>query len=429
MIPHRHVTKLGKTIRRISRLRGGAGSALPGLVIERIDPEFAARVLGSLPRGIVIISGTNGKTTTTKITCALLQAHGLRVFTNKTGSNFTRGIIASLLQDVDAQGQLHADIAVLELDEAYAVHFVKMIQPRYALLLNVMRDQLDRFGEIDHTASLLAKVAEAATDGVVLNRDDPLVSQLASVPPASVSVRMFGVAPALRTLFPSDQQLHEAPAAQTAKQTVRPGDITLTKLQQQSAWFRFGATKTTTGTPMKLQGIHNMQNAAGALCLAQMVLGDACTPSSLLKALADVTPAFGRGETVTIDGNPFEIILVKNPAGFRLALESYKHSDVPTMIAINDNYADGRDLSWLWDVDFSQFHRVDVVSGIRAYDMALRLQYDEVEVGTVIESVPRALSSFLAGSPSPRRVFCTYTAMMQLRKTLAKQHKLEDIDA
>ena len=150
------VTILGKTVRHVAKLRGG-GSALPGLVVEKIDPNFIKDTLASLPLGVVVISGTNGKTTTTKMVVELLEGQGLKVFTNKTGSNFTRGVAAALLGEVDIKGRLHADVAVLELDEAHAVHFVNKIPPNYSLILNVMRDQLDRFGEIDHTASLLRK--------------------------------------------------------------------------------------------------------------------------------------------------------------------------------------------------------------------------------------------------------------------------------
>ena len=169
---HTLTTVLGKTVRQVARLRGG-GSALPGLFVEKIDPDFVARTLKHLPRGIAIISGTNGKTTTTKMVVELLRGQGLNVFTNRTGSNFTRGVAAALLSEVDIYGNLDADIAVLELDEAYAVHFVHAISPNYCLLLNVMRDQLDRFGEIDATAKLLHTVAAHATNGVVVNRDDP----------------------------------------------------------------------------------------------------------------------------------------------------------------------------------------------------------------------------------------------------------------
>ena len=133
-------TLIGKTVKQAARLRGG-GSALPGLVIEKIDPGFIARTLAQIPRGVVVISGTNGKTTTTKIVVELLEAAGLKVFTNRTGSNFSRGVAAALLGEVDMRGRLDADIAVLELDEAWAVKFVQLVPPRYSLLLNVMRDR------------------------------------------------------------------------------------------------------------------------------------------------------------------------------------------------------------------------------------------------------------------------------------------------
>ena len=158
---------IGKAVRAASRLAHGGGSAFPGKIVERIDPQFLARTLQQLPLGVVLVSGTNGKTTTTRMVASMLESLGLKVFTNPTGSNFTRGVVSSLLAEVSLGGKLDADIAVLELDEAYAVHFVKQVQPDYCLLLNVMRDQLDRFGEIDNTARLLSKAAEATTGTVV----------------------------------------------------------------------------------------------------------------------------------------------------------------------------------------------------------------------------------------------------------------------
>ena len=169
---------LGKLVRRVSRLRGG-GSALPGLVVEKIDPGFMQRTLATLPHGVAVVSGTNGKTTTTKMVVELLESQGLKVFTNRTGSNFTRGVAAALLGEVDWRGRLKADVAVLELDEAHAVHFVNRVPPRYSLLLNVLRDQLDRFGEIDKTAQLLQHIAAKTTGTVVLNREDPRVARIA----------------------------------------------------------------------------------------------------------------------------------------------------------------------------------------------------------------------------------------------------------
>ena len=158
---------IGKTVRHLARIRGG-GSALPGLVVEKIDPNFVSRTLSELPRGIVIITGTNGKTTTTKMIVELLESQGLKVFTNRTGSNFSRGVAAALLGEIDNKGKLTADIAVLELDEAHGVHFAEVIQPDYVLVLNVMRDQLDRFVRLNR-ADQTGQHAEHARLGAARN--------------------------------------------------------------------------------------------------------------------------------------------------------------------------------------------------------------------------------------------------------------------
>lgn len=421
MIRQKVSLHIGKIVKKASQLRGG-GSALPGLVVEKLHPGFLRHALNSLPYGVVVVSGTNGKTTTTKIVTELLRAHGLRVFTNPSGSNFTRGIISSLLSHVNAAGKLDADVAVLELDEAYAVHFARQVSPDHLLILNVLRDQLDRFGEIDHTAKLLKKVVAVTKKSVVLNRDDPLVRSVESSLPEKTKVRYFGVNPSLLSLFPSDDA-----ATQTADEI--EADVTVESLDKRTATFCIDS-KTTAPVALKLDGIHNIVNSAAALALARSVLGDKADTDILLKTLAAVRPAFGRGEAVEVDGQPLEIVLVKNPSGFRLSLKSYDDRPAATLIAINDQYADGRDMSWLWDVSFEVFQKTGVpfVSGIRAYDMALRLQYDEVEVGRIIPDLDDALPAFLAETSGPKRIFCTYTAMLKIRKILGKNHDLEAIE-
>lgn len=424
---------LGKTLKKALARRGG-GSALPGLVVEKLDPGFLKRTLTDLPEGVVVISGTNGKTTTTKMVVQLLRASGLKVFTNPTGSNFTRGIAASLLEHVDDAGKLDADIAVIELDEAHAVHFVRQIQPRYSLILNVLRDQLDRFGEIDHTAKLLANVVAATTDGVVLNREDPLVRTLADHIPREKKLQYFGLNPKLKNLFPSDQDMRSTKVAEAPDiPRVHRADVILESFKDQKAVFAWGEKKQPAVT-LKIDGVYNVFNAAAALALTRMITGEHADDKLLLETLSGVKPAFGRGEAIDIDGAPLEIVLVKNPSGFRLALKSYQARPAETMIAINDNYADGRDMSWLWDVDFTSLQSTDatagvrMVSGIRAYDMALRLQYDDVTISQVEPSIPEALNGFLRRSRGIKRIYCTYTAMLAIRRQLGRDHELEAIE-
>ena len=413
-------TLIGKTVKQAARLRGG-GSALPGVVIEKIDPGFITRTLAQIPHGVVVISGTNGKTTTTKIVVELLEAAGLKVFTNRTGSNFSRGVAAALLGEVDMRGRLDADIAVLELDEAWAVKFVQLVPPRYSLLLNVMRDQLDRFGEIDTAAGFLAKIAQATTDTVVLNRDDPRIYRLHQQTAANVA--FFGTTDQLLELMPTDDALKtgHAQANQTA-----PADVLLTDIDKQTATFHIDNAKH--AVRMRLNGVYNLLNAAAALSLVRQIIGEKAKLTTLLGSLSDVAPAFGRGETIVIDGTPIELILVKNPSGFRLSLLSFADGTADTMIAINDNYADGRDVSWLWDVDISRLEQVAVVSGVRAHDMALRLEYDDITPEIIEPDLAAALEKLLAHHPRrPKHIYCTYTAMMRLRKLLSIKTDVEAI--
>lgn len=423
----KHTILIGKTVKKVAALRGG-GSALPGLVVEKLDKHFLAHSLKQLPQGVVLITGTNGKTTTTKIVAQLLEACGLKVFTNRTGSNFTRGVVAALLGAVDRRGNLPYDIAVLELDEAYAAQFVKQYPPNYVLVLNVMRDQLDRFGEIDHTARLLTQVVSAASDTVVLNQDDPRVAAMAKKVGKNVSVRYFGADTKLHQLFVSDDQLHalgSKKALATAKKPVH-SSVALAGFKDNTAQFKVGSQ--TYQANLKLTGVYNFLNAAGALVIVRIIRPK--TPlKSLVAQLETIEPAFGRGEKFNYSNAALELILVKNPAGFRLALSSFDPTETSIMIAINDRYADGRDMSWLWDVDFSRLQSsgVSMVSGIRAYDMALRLQYDEVTFSTVDPNLKTALKSFLLSSDKPKRIFCTYTAMLALRRELKNYVKVEHI--
>lgn len=417
-----YVTILGKAVRAAARLRGG-GSALPGLFVERIDPNFIKNTLASLPRGVVVISGTNGKTTTTKMVVELLEGQGMRVFTNRSGSNFTRGVAAALLGEIDMKGNLNADIAVLELDEAHAVHFVRAVAPRYSLILNVMRDQLDRFGEIDATANLLRSIATATSEIVVLNREDQRIAAL-SESLTTRDVRYFGLSDDLLSTFPSDDNLRGG----TKPSDTITADVILTKFSGNSATFQIGGQHVT--TPLKLTGIYNVYNAAAALALVRAIVGTELDRKALISSLANVTPAFGRGETLIVDGQPLELVLVKNPSGFRLGLQSFSPVGYATMIAVNDNYADGRDMSWLWDVEFDSLRPEGVaqVAGIRAYDMALRLQYDEINIGNVEKDLTKALRLFISQAPDqPKRIYCTYTAMLSLRREIGKLTDVERI--
>ena len=229
-----------------------------------------------------------------------------------------------------------------------------------------------------------------------------------------------------RCAAPSRTTTRCAARASEAIAAAQPADVVLHRVAETEADFRVDGTPVTTG--LKLRGVYNIFNAAAALTFArhdpgrQGGLGPRCSTS-----LSNVEPAFGRGESLTVNGAPLELVLVKNPTGFRLGLKSFAAHGYATMIAINDNYADGRDMSWLWDVDFETLSGgVDMVTGVRAYDMALRLRYDDVPVREVIPDIPDALAKFIAGAGTqPMRIFCTYTAMLAVRRELSKITKVE----
>ena len=327
---------------------------------------------------------------------------------------------AALLDEVNIRGKLDADIAVLELDEAWAVKFVQIVRPRFSLLLNVMRDQLDRFGEIDNTATLLQKIAEATSDTVVLNRDDPRIFKISEHIQAKKA--FFGTTSELLQLMPTDDTLKYGTAV--ANQSV-VADVLLKKINAQQATFQIDNKEI--DVDLQLTGVYNLLNAAAAVALARQIAGPEIT-DTILSALENIKPAFGRGETIYLNGTPIELILVKNPSGFRLALLSFAKNNSATMIAVNDNYADGRDVSWFWDVDFSLLKNVAMISGVRAYDMALRLQYDDIPIGKIDTNISKALEDFINTNPDePKQIFCSYTAMTAIRRLLSEKTEVEEI--
>ncbi len=412
-------TLIGKTIRLGLSFRHNGGHALPGLVVDRVFPGYVGQMLAQLPQGVVVITGTNGKTTTTKIVSHILSANGKKVLTNSTGSNLVRGIASSLAQNASLSGKLNFDIAVLEIDEATAKALVKIVQPRWVLGLNVSRDQLDRFGEVDTIAKYISVAMEAASEGVVINSGDPHLLKIAGKLDKNLAVHYFGAAPKLSKFFPSDFELA---AVGAGKQTVKnpKTDVELLDFKDQQATYKVEAQEFKTN--LQLTGQHNFLNGAAAIALCRQLL-PGVPPKSLISELSRVSLAFGRGEKYRLkNGAVVELVLVKNPASFTQALASYGAKDQSLMIAINDNIADGRDVSWLWDVNFEPLsgHKIAVTSGTRAADMALRLSYDDIKVGEVQPNLESAVNA-LSQKSGEKVILSTYTAMLALYSYLNKK--------
>ena len=410
---------LGKLTLVGLRLLGRRGNALPGLVVEKVFPRYLPTVMAGLPLGVVVISGTNGKTTTTKMVATILRER-LRVLTNDTGSNFVRGTITASIEHSTWTGRLRYDVAVFELDEAWAVRFAALVPPTRTLLLNVMRDQLDRFGEIDTTAKLLGRVAAATTEALVLNRDDPRIAGLAA--DAIAPVTYYGVTPALRSSFPNDEELYGGPLFESQA----PASAELLRLpdapQSQTA---LRIADLVLEFDLRAAGPHNAQNAAGAAALA---LTFGFSAAEVASGLGKVEPAFGRGQAFDVDGRRLELHLVKNPAGFRQSLKTLDRAHpAAVVIAINDDYADGRDVSWLWDVDFAALGTIGEpvrlsTSGVRAADMAVRLRYDDIAVAAIEPDLEKAVRTAVETVDVGDEVivFSTYTAMWALHAVLLR---------
>lgn len=411
---------IGKSVYLLMRLTGRRGATLPGLVVEKMFPNFLPKMLNQLKDGVIIVSGTNGKTTTTKMLSAIIASNE-RVITNPSGSNFVRGIISMLIQKSTYSAKLDYDIAIFELDEAYAAKFVEIYEPRGSVILNVMRDQLDRFAEIDHTAKLLSKVVSRTSEFVILNGNDPRVSKMADS--TNAAVYFYEVDKSLRSVFLNDDELHgeveyytNSTKPKTTLMDFNEGQV-VANIDGQSVVFAINSS-----------GLYNAQNAVAA-CTCALVLG--VDINDITRSLSSVKPAFGRGEKIEVNGKSISLQLVKNPGGFRHALLGISdHKKACVIIAINDDYADGRDVSWLWDVSFNDLKGDRIItSGVRASDMALRLKYDDINVGIVESDLRKAVYSSLDEVSVGDRlhIYATYTAMLKIRDILSQITKVDKV--
>jgi len=415
-MPKKHTLSVaaGKAIRRVTMLKGNGGSALPGLVVEKISPKFTANHLAHLPFGVIVVVGTNGKTTTTKFIADSLALLGKKVLTNDTGSNYSRGIASKIIQEVKTGSKLPHDIAVIELDEIYATHFIKKIKPNYVLALNVMRDQLDRFGEIDNTAGYIESVIKSAQKGAVINADDEL---LATLNLQSSKISYFGVSQAIRKNFPTDSELIAIENSHSAPYNSVERSVKLQSYDDKEAVFVHNNKRYS--RRLQIKGGYNYQNAAAAAAILLKIL-PRTSFADIIDAIAKVQPAFGRGEEVIINGKEITIRLVKNPGGFQQVLNDHSNNK-QVVIAINDNYADGRDVSWLYDVDFKCLRKsgVEYVTGNRAYDMAVRLKYDEVKAENIDRSIEKTIDKLIKNNSTKNIIiYATYTSMLKIRSIL-----------
>ena len=416
---------IGKVLLVILQLKGG-GSALPGLIAEKLDPEFLSRHQHDFKK-VILVAGTNGKTTTTKMMRHILQDGGFDVITNAAGSNMPRGIISSFLSAMSWRGSLEADIALLEVDEGFIEKVAKSLKPHSVVVLNLLRDQLDRYGELDRTAGLIGD-SLLHSKHAVLNADDPRVAGLSS---QAKKVIWYGANRHIRDKVPHDDALHLKSETFSGHDHELSVELVSVEARKSGQLVGFRVEGEAYEVDMQIPGVFNAYNATAALATT---LDFDISISSALDSLAAVLPAFGRSEQLMIDDKPFLLLLVKNPSGFNQIVHTYLTDSEPSnvLVGINDNYADGRDVSWLWDVDIESLSSTPhsySTTGNRGFDMALRLQYADIESDTN-SSISDALELAVSMATPEKQTYLvmTYTAMLEVRKQLSRYVDLDKIE-
>jgi lipid II isoglutaminyl synthase (glutamine-hydrolysing) len=432
----------------IRRLGRGGGTALPGVVSNQVDRDILDKLAARVPGGCIVVAGTNGKTTSSRILAEILERSGLGVIHNRSGSNLVRGITAAFTEQVSLSGQPAGQIAVIETDEAALPEIVQRTRPRLIVLLNLFRDQLDRYGELDSIArswqETLNKLDPSQT--VLINADDPSLAAISEDTPARRLT--FGFQQCEHTL---DHLPHAADAAVCRRcgASLTYDELYLSHLGayrcEQCGYQRpdldYGATDIQLNgldsgglnlshgdeqiaLDASLPGLYNLYNVAGAAASA-LTLG---MPGWVVQAgVGEFKAAFGRIERVEVENRHLVLVLIKNPTGFNEVLRTIAMSDMtdPVLIIINDLDADGRDVSWLWDVDAEHLADVEAplyTAGIRSGDMAVRLKYAGIanERITPLGDLDSGIDQFIQAVPEGRTAFIlpTYTAMLRLRELL-----------
>lgn len=440
---------ISKILSLALQLRNG-GTALPGLIALKFQPNFIACFRNQFRKGVILVSGTNGKTTTTALIKKLLLNQKLIVIHNAAGSNLLRGIASSLLKSSNLSGKIKTDWGVFEVDEATLPSAIQILKPEIVLILNLFRDQLDRYGEIDSIAQNWERSLEtlSAETCVILNADDPVVAILGKN--LNAHVYFYGLNDrehlqktlshfADSILCPSCRQLLVYDAVWYSHLGIwrcqrchkkRPLlDLAVEKIKLNPILSLTAALPDQPKREIqtKLEGIYNASNLGAVLLISSILKIDS---AAVQKVIADFQPTFGRLEEFTYQGQRVKILLSKNPTGFTESIRTLLYGKKKNLLLVlNDKIADGTDVSWIYDVDFELLKDVTakiIVSGTRAYDLALRLKYADLK--TIIEpDLKKAIQQSLANLSNEETLFilATYTAMLRIRKIL-KGRSLEN---
>jgi len=409
----------------------GKGEAAPGLAILKIDPNFIASRQQNIKQRI-IITGTNGKTTTTHLIGKILQLQNKSIITNPHGSNLSRGIASALLADNQV------DATLWETDEAAFIDIFKQTKPTHVILLNLFRDQLDRYGEVDNTVKKWQKILEKSSPiTLIINGDDPNLEKIAQACKQHKIIR-FGVVKSdigkdkpeaygdaifcpkchqfLQYKLSTFSHLGDYKCVCGFKRGVIDYDISLLK---NKIFIKNNLISS------NLLGTYSAYNLAAVISLCKQLNLDM---DLVNKAISDFVPSFGRQEKIKYFDKKLNLLLIKNPTAASQNLEILENREgkLNLIIAINDNFADGRDISWLWDVNFDLIsNKVNkiFVTGTRALDMALRLKYAGFDMNNVVvePDIKKTIVLLKNAEDKEFDILPTYTAMLEIRKNLIKK--------
>ena len=436
-----------KTALKANRLTGSGGTALPGMLAQKVDKNILQKlVTNNFPGGIIVVTGTNGKTTTTKLIANILEESGISYVHNKAGSNMERGLISTIAESSSLSGRVEAEVGLFEVDEAFMPRVCRAIKPKTIVVTNLFRDQLDRYGELDKIARSFRALFEDLPDAnLVLNADDPLVASLGYDLESSRKATYFGVGDYNGSKLKNDhtadsifdpftqQKLHytEKYFGHIGRYRGKRGGFTRPKLDYQANNVRqkgiesikFVVNSSTKDIKLDMPGLFNVYNSIAAY--AAVKAGFDIDDKNINYALNEASAAFGRSEVLNYLGREVLMLLIKNPTGLNQVIQTYllKEKDRLLVFVINDNFADGRDISWLWDAafeDLSDYKGKVIVGGSRAYDMALRLKYAGLKSVSIEPDETKLLEKVQKNSTKRSKIFVlpTYTAMLSLRSRI-----------
>ena len=404
---------VGKAIRIIAKLRGG-GSAIPGRIAMIIEPKLLQKTLGSLEHGVIFVSGSNGKSTTTALIAGTLASQGLKVFSNPSGGNMPQGIGSAVISQASLNGKLDADVAVLEVDEAYAEVIAPFIAPSFVVLTNIQIDQLNRFFEPDRVYQMLRSAAASATRGVVINGSD---ANLVDIGLELQGKKVSQVSVSAKALSKWPNGALAAPRFGKAKaQNSLPVAVEVVDEVDGLATLELNGKTATVRLPGK--GLHFAIDTALAFAVAERILGDTFAVDKASDAISSQETVYGRGEIVSYQGVEIQILMMKNPSSMRATLVSIDDPETKIWIAMDEGTPDP---SWLYDIDLNRIGQVLMVSGSRAWHLATRLAYAGIKAEEVLPDSKQALAryvSFLKENGKRGTLLTNYEQMMAIRKLM-----------